>query len=240
MFVVKSSGLTPAELVPVEMNEERVKSLDATGSGPNYRQNLQLKPTDELIDRPLADVTLYESMSALEPLKDRLAIVQGLPGKMCRGGHSSWFGATWCYRTGAEHNSGRIIGPTLDGLLPTHLPSIFPHIGLSTRGKVMVGTSVQDGVFYPGISAWAKNRQSPYQATPLTAYKELFSVVATNEDDLVANRLNGTHDRQRAHVAGSRCRSGVRHVRATGPEPRRSVTTRHVERTGMSRRMPEH
>ena len=56
----------------------------------------------------------------------------------------------------------------------------------------MGGTSIEDGVVYPGLSAWARNRQIPYQATPLTAYKELFSVAATSDDDLIANRLNGT------------------------------------------------
>ena len=32
----------------------------------------------------------------------------------------------------------------------------------------------------------------PYQATPLAAYKELFSVAATSGEDLMENRLNGT------------------------------------------------
>ena len=65
----------------------------------------ELKPASELIDRPLVDLTLHDSMAALEPLKDRIAIVQGLSGKMCRGGHSSWFGAMGCYRAGGEHDS---------------------------------------------------------------------------------------------------------------------------------------
>ncbi|MDA1015275.1 MAG: DUF1552 domain-containing protein [Planctomycetota bacterium] len=192
VFVVKSSGLTPAELVPQEMTDERVVVGDATNSGPNYQQALQLKPTNTLIDRPLAKLTLHESMAALEPFKDRVAIVQGLSGKMCRGGHSSWFGAMGCYRAGGEHDSGNIIGPTIDALLAKHQPSIFPHVGLTTRGRLMGGTSIEDGVVYPGLSAWSRNRQVPYQATPLTAYKELFSVAATSQDDLIANRLNGT------------------------------------------------
>ncbi len=192
VFVVKSSGLTPAELVPQEMVEQRVNVGEANDPGPNYRQALSLEPTDRLIHRSIADLTLHESMASLEPLKDKLAIVQGLSGKMCRGGHSSWFGAMGCYRAGGEHDSGKIVGPTIDGMLAKHLPSIFPHVGLSTRGRLMGGTSIEDGVVYPGLSAYARNRQIPYQATPLTAYKELFSVAATSEDDLMANRLQGT------------------------------------------------
>jgi hypothetical protein len=191
VFVVKSSGLTPAELVPVQMTDQRVTEGDASAAGDSYRQAKSLNPTDDLIDRPLADLTLHESLAALEPFKQKTAIVQGLSGKMCKGGHSSWFGAMGCYRAGGEHDWGAIVGPTIDGVLARHMPGIFPHIGLSVGGKVMGGPSVHDGVVYPGISAIARNRQLPYQATPLSAYKELFSVAATSDDDLMDNRLDG-------------------------------------------------
>ena len=192
VFVVKSSGLTPAELVPQQLTDELVSKSDATNPGPNYKQALSLNPTEKLIDCPLAEMKLHESLDALEPFKKKMAIVQGLSGKMCRGGHSSWFGAMGCYRAGGEHDWGDIIAPTFDGLMARHLPGIFPHVGLSIGGKVMGGPSVHDGVVYPGISAIARNRQLPYQATPLAAYKELFSVAATSEEDLMQNRLNGT------------------------------------------------
>ena len=189
VFVVKSSGLTPAELAPPNLAAELVESGDATNPGPNYRQALSLKPASRLIDAPLTE--LPETMTALAPVKNRVAIVQGLSGKMCRGGHSSWFGAMGCYRTGGEHDWGRIAGPTFDGLMALRFPGIFPHIGLSIGGKVMGGPSVHDGVVYPGISSIARNRQLPYQATPLAAYKELFSVAATSDEDLMENRLQG-------------------------------------------------
>ena len=192
VFVIKSSGLTPAELVPKQMTDERVSVGEANSPGPNYRQALSLNQSDTLIDRPLTNLTLHNSMGSLEAWKDRLTIVQGLSGKMCRGGHSSWFGAMGCYRAGGEHDSGKIQGPTIDGLLAKHMPGIFSHLGLSTRGRLMGGTSIEDGVVYPGLSAFARNRQIPYQATPMTAYKELFSVAATNNDDLINNRLDGT------------------------------------------------
>ena len=192
VFVVKSSGLTPAELVPQEMTEKLVHEGEDSTAGDNYQQALSLANVDELIDEPLAQAKLHESLSALEPLKDKVAIIQGLSGKMCKGGHSSWFGAMGCWRAGGEHDWGEIHGPTFDGLMATHLGGIFPHVGLSIGGKVMGGPSVHDGVVYPGISAIARNRQLPYQATPLAAYKELFSVAATNEEDLMDNRLQGT------------------------------------------------
>ena len=192
VFVVKSSGLTPAELVPQQMAAERVAVGPAGKPGDGYHQPHSLRPVDTLIDRPLDGLTLPQSLAALEPLKNRLAIVQGLSGKMCKGGHSSWFGAMGCYRGGGEHDSGNIIGPTIDGVLTKRLPGIFPHLGLALGGQLMGGTGIDDGIVYPGLSAIEARRPLPYHATPLAAYRELFSVVATSEDELMQNRLNGT------------------------------------------------
>jgi hypothetical protein len=192
VFVVKSSGLTPAELVPKEIYKERVHVGNASPSGDSYKQALSLKASDTLIDQSLKKSTLHESLAALTPFKNQMAIVQGLSGKMCKGGHSSWIGAMGCYRAGGEHDSGNIIGPTIDGVLAKNRPGIFPHVGLALSGRLMGGSGVDDGVVYPGLSAFARNRQIPYQASPLAAYKELFSGAATSDKDLMDNRLNGT------------------------------------------------
>ena len=50
----------------------------------------------------------------------------------------------------------------MDGILAAKLPSIFPHVGLATRGRLMGGSSIEDGVVYSGLSAMARNRQLPY------------------------------------------------------------------------------
>lgn len=192
VFVIKSSGLTPAELVPKEMTQERVNVGEASAPGDSYQQALSLKQTDKLIDRPLAALTLHESMSALEPFKDRLNIVQGLSGKMCKGGHSSWFGAMGCYRGGGEHDSGKILGPTIDGVLAKHMPGIFPHVGMALKGRLMGGEPYANGVVYPGMSAIARSRQLPYMASPIDAYNLLFASATDNKDALMDNRLEGT------------------------------------------------
>ncbi|MEC8554568.1 MAG: hypothetical protein VXZ82_06125 [Planctomycetota bacterium] len=102
VFVLKSSGLTPAELVPKELEDKLVQVGEANSPGPNYQQALSLKPQEKFIEHSLRNATLHRSMKALEPFRDQLAIVQGLSGKMCRGGHSSWFGAMGCYKAGAN------------------------------------------------------------------------------------------------------------------------------------------
>jgi len=141
---------------------------------------MELERTDKLLDLPLADYELPGSLGALKPFKDQLTILQGLSGKMCRGGHSAWYGALGCYHTGDEGNPGRPVSATIDGLLARALPAIFPHIGLTLGGKVLSG--VKDSVVYPGISALDIDRPLPYQANPAIAFQSLFGVAATGKD----------------------------------------------------------
>ena len=171
LFVVKSSGLTPAELVPKDLAARMVKPGEEKG-WPD-----ELEPSDELLDLSLKDRELPDSLQALAPFKDQLTILQGLSGKMCRGGHSAWYGALGCYHTGNEGSPGRPVSATVDGALARALPAIFPHIGLTLGGKVLSG--VKDSVVYPGISALDADRPLPYQASPEMAYRNLFGIAAT-------------------------------------------------------------
>lgn len=181
LFVVKSSGLTPAELVPSDLVPSMVK--------PSEREDwpAELVPTEGLIDFPLKNHKLPESLKSLSPFIDKLTILQGLSGKMCRGGHSAWYGALGCYHTGNEGNPGRASSATIDGVLARALPSLFPHVGLTLGGKVLTG--VKDSVVYPGISALDADRPLPYQASPAMAYKSLFGIAATGKAAEAENLL---------------------------------------------------
>jgi hypothetical protein len=174
LFVVKSSGLTPAELVPTDLVGKMVRP----GEENDWPE--ELAPSGMLLDLSLAERELPVSLQALTPFKDQLTILQGLSGKMCRGGHSAWYGALGCYHTGNEGNPGRPVSATIDGALAGALPSIFPHIGLTLGGKVLSG--VKNSVVYPGISALGANRPLPYQASPAMAYKTLFGTVASGRE----------------------------------------------------------
>ncbi len=182
LFVVKCSGLTPAELVPQELHADWVTPGEEEG-WPN-----ELKHSDKLIDQSLSDHQLPDSLQSLTPLKDHLTIVQGLSGKMCRGGHSAWYGALGCYHTGDEGNPGRAQSATIDGELARTLPAIFPHVGLTLGGKVLSG--VKDSVVYPGISAIRTDRPLPYQASPQMAFKNLFGVAAVGENAKADQQLH--------------------------------------------------
>lgn len=182
LFVVKCSGLTPAELVPTTL----AAGLTQPGSEQGWPD--ELKPSDSLLDVSLAEHELPDSLAPLNDHRDHLTILQGLSGKMCRGGHSAWYGAMGCYHTGSEGNPGRAASATVDGRLAKALPSIFPHVGLTLGGKVLSG--VKDSVVYPGISAIDVDRPLPYQASPLMAYKNLFGIAATGPDGQADQQLS--------------------------------------------------
>lgn len=153
VFVVKSSGVVPEGITP--------KGLE--GDAPR--------------NESLQDFELPASMSALEPFKDQVAMIQGLSGKMCRGGHSSWFGAMGVYMTGGEHNRGAILRATADAELARLHPAPFNHVGLAVRGPAL--SKSYGGTMYPGITAVAANKELPFQGSPDIAFEQLFGSAAS-------------------------------------------------------------
>ena len=99
-------------------------------------------------------------------------MIQGLSGNMCRGGHSSWFGAMGVYMTGGEHNRGAILRATADAELAKLNPAPFNHVGLAVRGPALSKT--YGGTMYPGITAIAANKELPFQGSPDRAFEQLF------------------------------------------------------------------
>ena len=146
VFVVKSSGLQAEYLNPEGL----------THGG------------DKIVDASLEGKRLPNSLQSLEPLKDRLTIIQGLSGKMCNSGHSSHYGALGAYKATAV---AQPLAPTIDGFLSTKFPSVFNHIGLK------MGDGSQ-GTAYPSISASDRNKQLPFQCNPELAYQNLYGSIA--------------------------------------------------------------
>ena len=159
VFVMKSSGIIPESIVPEGMGK-------------------LLEDKTKAVTEPLKKYKLAKSMKALEPYKDQLSIVQGISGKMCRGGHSSWFGAMGVYKTGGEHESGVILRATADARIAKLFPAPFNHVGLALRGKVM--SSEINGTLYPGITAVGPNAELPFQGSPDLAYQSLFGSAVSN------------------------------------------------------------
>jgi hypothetical protein len=150
VFVVKSSGLQGDYLNP---------------EGLSHRG-------DKLVDAPLKDRMLSQSMKSLEPFKDKLTIIQGLSGKMTKSGHSSFYGALGGYKATAHAPP---LFATIDGHLSETFPSVFNHLGFK-MGEGSQGTT------FPAISAKAKGKQLPFQQYPLSAFESIFGSILEGGD----------------------------------------------------------
>ena len=150
VFVVKSSGLQGDFLNP---------------EGLSHRG-------DKLVDAPLKDRKLSQSMKSLEPFKDKLTIIQGLSGKMTKSGHSSFYGALGGYKATAHAPP---LFATIDGHLSQTFPSVFNHLGFK-MGEGSQGTT------FPAISAKAKGKQLPFQQNPLSAFESIFGSILEGGD----------------------------------------------------------
>ena len=157
VFLVKSSGLTPAAITPKTLLDK--KPVAATP-----------------LVASLKDHALPDSLKALEPFKDQLGIVQGFSGKMCLAGHTSYFGAMGVHASPSETSSGNPLRATIDTRLSSRQPSPFGHVGLALRGRAVggAGDPIPQGTIYPGLSALAAGRELPFQASPDQAYDQLF------------------------------------------------------------------
>ncbi len=160
VFVVKSSGIVPEGITPAAFKDAGASS--------------------GLVNADLTEVALPESMAALEPFKDQLSIVQGLSGKMCRGGHSSYFGMMAAYMTGGEFDAGTVVRATADAELAKLNPAPFNHVALAVKGKAL--SKGYGGTMYPGITAVGPGKELPFQGSPDVAYEQLFgSAVSATE-----------------------------------------------------------
>jgi hypothetical protein len=152
VIVMEGNGLSPLHLQPPSI--PRAKH-------PHGHTN-----HDRLEDIPLAGHALPEALAPLEPLRDRLCIVQGLSGRICGGGHSNNFGALGCYPAKAGP-----AGETVDHALPRALPALFPLLGLGISDRAE-HTVIQN------VSAAGRDQPLPTRCRPDLAYNELFGSVA--------------------------------------------------------------
>lgn len=161
VFVVESNGVRPEQLTPAGVMRK-----------PRAEQALNGPP--EFVDVPLADNGLPMSLEPVAPWKDRVAIVQGLSGRVCGGGHSNNFKALGAFGAGRANGgeSMAIEGETIDGALAKTVPGVFPHVGLG------ISKRLENSIIY-NISAWDRNKGLPTIVKPDLAYSTLFGSVAS-------------------------------------------------------------
>jgi hypothetical protein len=166
VFVVEGNGVNPDHFVPPGVERPSAR-IDTSG----YR----ITDAERYREVGLRD---HDLPSALEPLaryKDRMAIVQGLSGRVAEGGHSVNFGALGLY--------GRNRGPagqTIDAALAQELPSPMSHVGLGIVSKPNFSV-VQN------ISARGPGQALPTICDPKAAHFALFgSTLPDGRSDFAA------------------------------------------------------
>lgn len=152
VFVMEGNGFSPLQAQPVTI--------------PRAKHSHGQTNNDTLEDIALAGHELPEPLSPLAPLRDRLAILQGMSGRICGGGHSNNFGAL-----GAFPSKAGVAGETIDMALARALPAIFPQIGLGISDRA------EHTVIY-NTSASGPDRPVPTRCRPDLAYDELFGAAA--------------------------------------------------------------
>lgn len=150
VFVLQSNGMNPNHLLPSGVTRPR-------GGRPT---------NDKLEEVNLKDRTLPTPIEPLTPFKDRLALVQGLSGRIALSDHSANHGALGCYPA----NKGAL-AQTIDHALGQAILGIIPQIGLGIMDRPETTMNYQ-------LSAAGPGKTSPIQCSPELAFKALFGSVA--------------------------------------------------------------
>jgi hypothetical protein len=150
VFVLLGNGLNPGFFVP--------KGIERRG-----------KMNDRLVDQPLSKAELPYTLEPAAPFKDRLAILHGLSGRICGGGHSTYYGAL-----GAFPGKKGAYAETIDLALAKARPAIFPHVCLGMANGA-------DRTIAYTCSARAASQPVPIVLRPDLAYSQLFGSVAAGE-----------------------------------------------------------
>jgi hypothetical protein len=150
VFVMQCNGMSPNHLVP---------------SGVTRPKNG--RPTNEKTEEvALKDRELHPALAPLAPYAGRLALVQGLSGRIALSDHSANHGALGCFPA----NKGPM-AQTIDCALGEANPGIMPFVALGMAEKLDQTLNYQ-------LSASGPGKANPVQCAPELAFKALFGSVA--------------------------------------------------------------
>jgi len=183
VFVVQSNGMNPNHLVPVGVKRR--------SDGRNER------PTNSQVEEfSLKDKTLHTALEPLSPFQDRLALIQGLSGRIAISDHSANHGALGAY--GANRGA---MQQTIDSAVSEALPGTFSHVALGLNGG--------EGPMNYRVSAAGPGKEVPIVCSPDLAFKSLFGSVAEGSGKAAFDRRTNLLDfmvddvrRARAELVG--------------------------------------
>jgi len=150
VFVVQSNGMNPAHLVP---------------SGVTRPKGGYMPTNEKLEETSLKDRTLHKALEAFAPFQDRLALLQGLSGRIAVSDHSANFGCLGA----CPANKGAML-QTIDSAMSEALPGIFPHVAIGMGALPATTMNYR-------ISAAGPGSPIPIICSPSLAFKSLFGSV---------------------------------------------------------------
>lgn len=159
VFITRSNGLRTYGIAP--------QGLEGLVPGPTGGGNAP----DKLVEHKLADYKLNESMSALEPFKDRMSVINGLSARMAADKHGAGFGAMGAYKGYTIP-----IAETIDGALANAHPGVFKHMGFKLHHNV------KTKVDRPFVTAFGAKKPGSFYCDPTVAYSKLFGSIATDNN----------------------------------------------------------
>ncbi|MEM7234263.1 MAG: DUF1552 domain-containing protein, partial [Planctomycetota bacterium] len=161
LFVLEGNGCPPEQVHPT--------NLELADLGKRKRT----------IEEKIARGHLPRSLKPVADYVDRMLLLQGISGRICGAGHSTYFGALGCYNT---REGKHVLGPTLDYELGRKQNTLFKNIvlGISQRSSL-------DIVF----NSSASGAGSPIATicNPDTAYKRMFSAIGDRKNLAVRTSL---------------------------------------------------
>lgn len=156
----------------------------AAGSGPKriifFLQNQGFDPATAVAkglkkSTSLADVTLPEPISPLEPYKDKINIITGLHGRHTSPSHSAYFGALGGYRGGIGIAPS---APTIDHVLSELLePAILPHLRVGMDAL----SNMKSRPTLATLTASGASKPLFMHSNPNDLYRMLFGGIATGD-----------------------------------------------------------
>ena len=150
VFAVQSNGMTPNHLMPSGITRPR-----------NGR------PTNEKTEEAsLKDRTLHKAIEGFAPFQDRLALIQGLSGRIAISDHSANVGCL-----GACPAGKGAVNQTIDSAMSEALPGIFPHVAIGLGAN-------PDTVMNYSLCAAGPGKAIPIVCSPELAFKSLFGSVS--------------------------------------------------------------
>jgi hypothetical protein len=166
IFLRKSSGLIPEDLVPSSFSDKD-KATDAA------KGELSLD---------LRNHEMPSYMKPVESLRENLTILQGLSGKMMRvDGH--WPRHACLALVDSGGRAGDLVRASIDFELAKLFPSPFTHLGFSAA-KPVAG-------IHPGLSVKEPGKANYEYCTPKAAYADIFGAISDKPEEQAEFKMRG-------------------------------------------------